>query len=99
MNICVKEDPDMRWIASSDVIIVLVANPSEFPVGQIILAQMKPEFDFEDWLRDFAVALSRSPNTQTICDGTRYGNTSSPYWSLVWDNGSNSHYENFASAY
>jgi hypothetical protein len=77
------EDP--TW--ACDVALLLYPNPSEFPLGLGVSTRMKDGCDFETWLRGLARALSVHCRTRTICDGTPYGDTVGPYWSLIWNNG------------
>lgn len=72
----------------SDVIVVVTANQSEFPCGLSIMAQLKPQAGREIWLCGLAKALSDQLEARVCCDGTRVGESGSPYCSLIWDKGS-----------
>lgn len=71
-----------------DLAVVLYPNESEFPCGLSISAHIVPGHDLELWLRGLARALSIHFQARSLCDGTPFGDHPSPYWSLIWDNGS-----------
>lgn len=70
-----------------DVVVILHPNDSEFPCGLGVVAKMREGRDFEAWLRGLARALGEHFGTPAFCDGSPYGDTPSPYWALVWDQG------------
>jgi hypothetical protein len=84
----VTDDPDFGAAPHRDVDVIAtrLAAP-DFAVGVRVFATMTRDHDFADWLRDLAASLSVSLQTRVLCDGSRYGDDASPYWSLVWDAG------------
>jgi hypothetical protein len=70
-----------------DVLIVRTTNASEFPTGIAVYARLEPWCDLEGWLRELARRLSERLRVRTICDGTPFGESAAPYWSVVWDRG------------
>ncbi len=70
-----------------DVHVSIELNASEFPLGLCILVAMRSGRDMEAWLGGVARALSNHFDARSICDGTRYGDSRAPYWSLIWDQG------------
>lgn len=73
--------------AACDVLVIRSTNASEFPTGVSVNAKLQPGRDYEAWLREIARCLSETLATRTIFDGSPYGDTGAPYWSLVWDSG------------
>ena len=72
---------------SFDIGVRLQPNESEFPCGLEVAAPMRPGRDLEAWLRGLAKVLGEHFGVPAICDGTSFGDTDSPYWSLVWKDG------------
>ena len=68
-----------------DVRVVRSESPSELPTGIQVNARLREGTDYEAWLREIARSLSEMLNCRTIVDGTRFGDSPSPYWSLVFD--------------
>ena len=72
---------------TSDVVVVIHSNDSEFPTGLSVFASMQPGADFEAWLRLLSRALSLFTKARIICDGTPFGLNRAPFWSVIWDAG------------
>lgn len=73
--------------AAREILVLRHVNSSEFPTGISVFASLQPGSDFEAWLRELARTLSETLTTRTIMDGSPYGDTAAPYWSLLWDSG------------
>lgn len=71
--------------AASDITVVMVENPSEFPVGLDIGVALGEGRNMQHWLLGLACVLSIGLACRTICDGTGFGDDESPYWSVIWE--------------
>ncbi|MDP7286447.1 MAG: hypothetical protein QGH94_00495 [Phycisphaerae bacterium] len=83
--------PDIECLGSlrqqADVLMWVCENPSEFPVGLGVSVSLIDGVDYEHWLIELARVLSVEFACRTICDGSEFGDSGGPYWSIVWDNG------------
>lgn len=70
-----------------DVVLVRQPNDSEFPCGLSAGVKLEDGRDLEAWLRGLARALGERLATSAICDGSPYGDTTAPYWSVIWRDG------------
>ena len=66
---------------------ILAGNPSEFPTLLDVLPDPpEPRAIYREQLR-LACFLSERLSCRTICDGSEHGDSSAPYWSIVWVGG------------
>ena len=86
-DVAVVESHKALLGVTGDVIAVRVTSRSEFPTGISVNARLAPGCDFEDWLRELARCLSEKLQARTICDGSPFGDSAAPYWSIVWESG------------
>jgi hypothetical protein len=83
----IVQDVDEDMPSEFDVCVSTGRNSSEFPLGLLVVAAMRPGADYEVWLQGLARALSACFAVRSICDGSRYGKSASPCWSILWDRG------------
>lgn len=58
-----------------------------FPTALTFAVPFLDGVDDELWYRDVARALSDDLGVRSLFDGTPYGPYKSPYWSLIWNDG------------
>jgi hypothetical protein len=88
VRVHVTGNSDLSGVPHFDLLVrAMPTTAQDFPTGMDVSVAMSPGHDLGDWLCDLAAELSVSLCTRVICDGSRYGDDSSPYWSLVWDMG------------
>ena len=71
------------------IVIGLEANESEFPtrVDFALFPGPQDEAVIMPVMIELARRFSAAFGCRTICDGSGYGDSPSPYWSIVWDAG------------
>ncbi len=76
--------PGTAW---PPIVIGLDANESEFPTRVVFTVFPGPEDEavVMPVTIELARRFSAAFGCRTICDGSGYGDSPSPYWSIIWD--------------
>lgn len=73
----------------ADILFQIYYNKSEFPTGIHLDKYPGPQDEavIMPVMIELARRFARAYNCRSICDGSGYGDTPSPYWDIIWDNG------------
>lgn len=87
-EVAVVDQEDSATVSFSPAVLAFRSIAlSEFPVGISVVARLHAGVSQQDWLRELARCLAEQLQTRTWFDGTPFGDTKTPYWSLIWDQG------------
>lgn len=82
----VEEPPETPW---PPIVINLDSNESEFPIciRFCLFPALREEAAVLPVMIELARRFSSAYGCRTICDGSGYGDSPSPYWSIIWEAG------------
>lgn len=86
LDLLIDAPPETEW---PPIIIGMRANESEFPtlVDFTLFPGPEDEAVVMPVMIELARRFSAAYGCRTICDGSGYGDSPSPYWSIIWDAG------------